>query len=42
LTGNEFEPIRGYRYTAGGRILNFKFEEILHLKSFSPLDDCMD
>jgi len=39
LTGNELMPIRGYRYTVGGQKRDFKFEEILHLKSFSPLDD---
>ena len=39
LTGNELMPIRGYQYTVGGQKRDFKFEEILHLKSFSPLDD---
>ena len=39
LPGNELMPIRGYRYTVSGQKRDFKFEEILHLKSFSPLDD---
>jgi len=41
LPGNDFNPVRGYRYTAEGRIRkpDFTFEEILHLKTFSPLDD---
>lgn len=39
LPGNQMEPIRGYKYEAGGHSQEFRFEEILHLKTFSPLDD---
>jgi len=41
LPGNSFEPIAGYRYTVGAqtRKPDFRPEEILHLKTFSPLDD---
>jgi len=39
LPGNQMQPVRGYRYTVNAKDTDFKFEEILHLKSFSPLDD---
>ena len=39
LPGNAVEPIRGYRYNVGGQNLDFKAEQILHLKAFHPLDD---
>ena len=39
LPGNQFEPIRGYRYTVGSDKRDFEFEEVLHLRTFSPLDD---
>jgi len=39
LPGNQFEPIRGYRYTVGGNSDDYPFEQILHMKLFHPLDD---
>ena len=42
VPGNQFEPIAGYRYTAVNgvaRVPDFGPKEILHLKSFNPLDD---
>ncbi len=41
LPGDQFEPIAGYRYSVGGipRKPDFKFNEVLHLKTFNPLDD---
>ena len=41
LPGDAFNPIRGYRYTVGGkpRKPDFKPEEVLHFKAFHPLDD---
>jgi len=41
LPGNDIEPIRGYRYTVNAipRKPDFKREEVLHLKTFAPLDD---
>jgi len=41
LPGNQFNPIGGYRYTINGipRKPDFKPEEVLHLKTFHPLDD---
>jgi len=39
LPGNAFNPIRGYRYTVGGNDQNFEAKQILHMKTFAPLDD---
>ena len=39
IAGNSQQLIAGYQYTVGGITVNFKPEEILHLKLFNPLDD---
>lgn len=41
MPGNSANPIRGYRYTVNGvpRKPDFSSEEVLHLKTFHPLDD---
>ena len=41
LPGTQFEPIGGYRYTVNGlaRKPDFTADEVLHLKTFHPLDD---
>lgn len=39
LPGSKFEPIRGYRYEAGGDHKDFGVNQVLHLKAFNPLDD---
>lgn len=39
VAGNAQQLIAGYQYIVGGITVNFKPEEILHLKMFNPLDD---
>jgi len=39
LKGDSTNPVKGYRYTAGGKSENFPAWQILHQKSFHPLDD---
>jgi len=39
IAGNSQQLIAGYQYTVGAATVNFKPEEILHLKLFNPLDD---
>jgi len=39
LPGTKFEPIRGFRYTVGANYDDYPANQILHLKTFNPLDD---
>lgn len=39
IPGNAQQPVAGYQYTVGRTTVNFKPDEILHLKLFNPLDD---
>jgi len=39
LIGNAVDPIKGYRYRAVGGHQDFKPEEILHMRTFHPIDD---
>lgn len=39
LTGDAADPVRGYRYRAGGVVRDVEAAAILHWKTFNPLDD---
>lgn len=39
IPGSWDKPIAGYEYRAGANPVIFKFEDVLHLKEFHPLDD---
>ena len=39
LAGTASDPVRGYRYQAGGLIETLAPENVLHWKTFNPLDD---
>ncbi|BER92696.1 phage portal protein [Atrimonas thermophila] len=39
LPGDSINPVRGYKYTVGGKEVTFSSEEILHLKFFNPYND---
>jgi HK97 family phage portal protein len=39
LIGTAVDPIKGYRYRAAGGYQDFKPEEILHMRTFHPIDD---